>query len=79
MTEPYVQHDRSANSLRRATRYLYLARHGDAGGEGNAALTVIRYAPGRPASVLLSNDMAAHLPSELKWTGFPPEFAELRV
>ncbi|MFH0519988.1 histidine phosphatase family protein [Streptomyces sp. M41] len=39
---------------------------------GNAALTVIRYAPGRPATVLLSNDMR-HLPTELRWTGFPPE------
>ncbi|WP_217166062.1 histidine phosphatase family protein [Streptomyces sp. AC512_CC834] len=39
---------------------------------GNAALTVIRYTPGRPASVLLSNDMR-HLPTELRWTGFPPE------
>lgn len=38
----------------------------------NAALTVIRYAPGRPASVLMSNDMR-HLPTELRWTGFPPE------
>ncbi|KOV77356.1 MULTISPECIES: histidine phosphatase family protein [unclassified Streptomyces] len=38
----------------------------------NAALTVIRYAPGRPASVLVSNDMR-HLPTELRWTGFPPE------
>ncbi|MGW6982397.1 histidine phosphatase family protein [Streptomyces sp. NPDC054932] len=38
----------------------------------NAALTVIRYAPGRPASVLLSNDMR-HLPADLRWTGFPPE------
>ncbi|MCZ0207308.1 histidine phosphatase family protein [Streptomyces achromogenes] len=38
----------------------------------NAALTVIRYAPGRPASVLVSNDMS-HLPTELRWTGFPPE------
>ncbi|MFE4261525.1 histidine phosphatase family protein [Streptomyces sp. NPDC056883] len=38
----------------------------------NAALTVIRYAPGRPASVLVSNDML-HLPAELRWTGFPPE------
>ncbi|MFJ3620457.1 histidine phosphatase family protein [Streptomyces iakyrus] len=37
---------------------------------GNAALTVIRYAPGRPASVLISNDMR-HLPPELRWTGFP--------
>ncbi|MFF4145774.1 histidine phosphatase family protein [Streptomyces sp. NPDC001698] len=39
---------------------------------GNAALTVIRYAPGRPSSVLVHNDMR-HLPSELRWTGFPPE------
>ncbi|WP_328558956.1 histidine phosphatase family protein [Streptomyces coelicoflavus] len=39
---------------------------------GNAALTVIRYAPGRAASVLLSNDMR-HLPGGLRWTGFPPE------
>ncbi|MFF0628737.1 histidine phosphatase family protein [Streptomyces sp. NPDC004296] len=38
----------------------------------NAALTVIRYAPGRPASILVSNDMR-HLPVELRWTGFPPE------
>ncbi|WKD34877.1 histidine phosphatase family protein [Streptomyces xanthophaeus] len=38
----------------------------------NAALTVIRYAPGRPATVLCSNDMR-HLPAELRWTGFPPE------
>ncbi|MFE4855727.1 histidine phosphatase family protein [Streptomyces sp. NPDC056670] len=40
----------------------------------NAALTVIRYAPDRPASVLLHNDMA-HLPAELKWTGFPEQYA----
>ncbi|MFB7513067.1 histidine phosphatase family protein [Streptomyces sp. NPDC056144] len=38
----------------------------------NAALTVIRYAPGRPASVLLFND-TGHLPADLRWTGFPPE------
>ncbi|MFJ6757063.1 histidine phosphatase family protein [Streptomyces sp. NPDC091273] len=38
----------------------------------NAALTVIRYAPDRPAAVLFSNDMR-HLPAELRWTGFPPE------
>ena len=38
----------------------------------NAALTVIRYAPGRPASLLFYNDMG-HLPAELRWTGFPPE------
>lgn len=39
---------------------------------GNAALTVIRYAPGRPASLLVSNDMR-HLSAELRWTGFAPE------
>jgi probable phosphoglycerate mutase len=38
----------------------------------NAALTVLRYAPDRPSSVLLYNDMR-HLPAELRWTGFPPE------
>ncbi|MFF3544870.1 histidine phosphatase family protein [Streptomyces platensis] len=38
----------------------------------HAALTVIRYAPDRPASVLCYNDMS-HLPPELRWTGFPPE------
>ncbi|MGX1972144.1 histidine phosphatase family protein [Streptomyces kronopolitis] len=39
---------------------------------GNAALNVIRYAPGRPASLLVSNDMR-HLPEELRWTGFSAE------
>jgi probable phosphoglycerate mutase len=38
----------------------------------HCALTVIRYSPGRPSSVLLVNDMG-HLPDELRWTGFPPE------
>lgn len=38
---------------------------------GNAALTVIRYAPGRPSSVLCYNDVR-HLPAELRWTGFQP-------
>ncbi|MEU5107143.1 MULTISPECIES: histidine phosphatase family protein [unclassified Streptomyces] len=38
----------------------------------NAALTVIRYAPDRPASVLFYNDMG-HLPPHLRWTGFPPD------
>ncbi|WP_369185041.1 histidine phosphatase family protein [Streptomyces sp. Y1] len=38
---------------------------------GNTALTVLRYAPGRPPSVLLYNDLR-HLPEELCWTGFPP-------
>ncbi|MFI2759760.1 histidine phosphatase family protein [Streptomyces echinatus] len=38
----------------------------------NAALTVIRYAPDRPPAVLLFND-TGHLPTELRWTGFPRE------
>ena len=41
----------------------------------NAALTVIRFAPARPASVLVYNDMS-HLPEDLRWTGFP---AQLRT
>lgn len=40
---------------------------------GNAALTVIRYAPDRPASVLVLNDMS-HLPEDLRWTGFSRPF-----
>lgn len=40
----------------------------------NAALTVIRYAPGRPSSVLLYNDMR-HLPAELRWTGSTAELS----
>ncbi|MBO1419132.1 histidine phosphatase family protein [Streptomyces sp. FH025] len=36
----------------------------------NAALTVLRFAPGRPPSVVLLNDQS-HLPEELRWTGFP--------
>lgn len=42
----------------------------------NAALTVLRYAPGRPTTVLCCNDMR-HLPDELRWTGFPGELAHL--
>ncbi|WP_432020144.1 histidine phosphatase family protein [Streptomyces sp. 1222.5] len=38
----------------------------------NAALTVIRYAPGRPPAILLFND-TGHLPAELRWTGLPQE------
>lgn len=36
----------------------------------HAALTVIRYTPGRPPTVAVFNDMS-HLPDELRWTGFP--------
>ncbi|MEU1115995.1 MULTISPECIES: histidine phosphatase family protein [unclassified Streptomyces] len=39
---------------------------------GNAALTLLRYTPGRTAAVVFFNDMR-HLPKELRWTGFPPE------
>ncbi|GAA1589149.1 histidine phosphatase family protein [Kribbella sancticallisti] len=39
---------------------------------GNAALTVIRYTPNKPASVLIYND-TAHLPKDLRWTGMSPE------
>ncbi|MEU6120369.1 histidine phosphatase family protein [Streptomyces sp. NPDC047123] len=38
----------------------------------NAALTLIRYAPGRPATIVFYNDLR-HLPEDLHWTGFPPE------
>ncbi|NJQ15142.1 histidine phosphatase family protein [Streptomyces bohaiensis] len=38
----------------------------------NAGLTVIRYAPDRPATVLLFND-TGHLPAGIRWTGLPPE------
>ncbi|WP_380791463.1 histidine phosphatase family protein [Streptomyces albidoflavus] len=41
----------------------------------NTGLTVIRYTPGRPAALMLFNDLG-HLPEELRWTGFP---AELRL
>lgn len=53
MTEPYGQHDRSANSPHPVTRYLYLARHGDAGGEG-AELTGV----GRRQAALLGRRLA---------------------
>ncbi len=37
---------------------------------GHAALTVLRYFTDRPPTVVVFNDMA-HLPDELRWTGFP--------
>lgn len=40
-------------------------------GVANAGLTIIRYAPQSPSSVVTLNDLD-HLPSELRWTGFPP-------
>jgi serine/threonine-protein phosphatase PGAM5 len=40
--------------------------------QGNCALTVILYRSGRPPSLMAFNDMG-HLPSRLRWTGFPPE------
>ncbi|MEU7046518.1 histidine phosphatase family protein [Streptomyces varsoviensis] len=38
----------------------------------NAGLTVIRYAPGRPASLVFFND-TGHLPEELRRPGLPPD------
>jgi probable phosphoglycerate mutase len=37
---------------------------------GHAALTVLRYFTDRPPAVVVFNDMS-HLPSGLRWTGFP--------
>lgn len=39
----------------------------------NAGLTVLGYRDGRPPSIMVFNDVS-HLPPELRWTGFPPEF-----
>lgn len=36
----------------------------------HAGLTVIRYDPEGPPSIMVANDMA-HLPPDLQWTGFP--------
>lgn len=44
-------------------------------GFGHAALTVLRYHPDRPPTVVVVNDMS-HLPEDLRWTGFP---AHLRL
>jgi probable phosphoglycerate mutase len=38
----------------------------------NCALTVILYQPGLPPSLVSFND-AAHLPDQLRWTGFPAQ------
>jgi serine/threonine-protein phosphatase PGAM5 len=38
----------------------------------NCALTTILYRDDRPPTLVAVNDMA-HLPPELRWTGFPPE------
>jgi probable phosphoglycerate mutase len=38
----------------------------------NAALAVIRYAPGKPSAVLFYNNMR-RLPADLRRTGFPSE------
>jgi probable phosphoglycerate mutase len=40
----------------------------------NAALTVIRYAPGRAPGLLVLNDLR-HLGADLAWTGFPADLA----
>lgn len=39
----------------------------------HTGLTVLQYPPGRPAALLTYNDLS-HLPAELRWTGFPPDF-----
>lgn len=36
----------------------------------HGGLTIIRYDAGSPPSVVVANDVA-HLPAELRWTGFP--------
>ena len=36
----------------------------------NCALTILTYSPGSPAGLISFND-AAHLPPQLRWTGFP--------
>lgn len=36
----------------------------------NCAVTVIAYLPGLPAGLISFND-AGHLPTRLRWTGFP--------
>lgn len=41
----------------------------------HAGLTVLRYLPDRPPSLVMSNDLA-HLPPELRWTGFPAGFGD---
>jgi broad specificity phosphatase PhoE len=38
----------------------------------NCALTVLLYQPGLPPSLVSFND-AAHLPGQLRWTGFPAQ------
>ncbi|HWG98923.1 MAG TPA: histidine phosphatase family protein [Pilimelia sp.] len=38
----------------------------------NCGLTVIRYRPARPPTLVLFNDMS-HLPPRLRWTGFPAD------
>jgi probable phosphoglycerate mutase len=38
----------------------------------HTGLTVIRYEPGRPPAPVVVNDQS-HLPSELRWTGFPED------
>lgn len=38
----------------------------------HAGLTVIRYFPDRPPTLIVVNDVS-HLPSDLRWTGFPAD------
>jgi serine/threonine-protein phosphatase PGAM5 len=39
---------------------------------GNCALSVIRYRPDRPPTLVTFNDLS-HLPPAIRWTGVPPE------
>lgn len=39
----------------------------------NAGMTAIEYRDDRPPALLVLNDQA-HLPAELRWTGFPPGY-----
>lgn len=38
----------------------------------HAGITVIRYEPGRPPTLVVLNDVS-HLPPDLRWTGFPAQ------
>jgi probable phosphoglycerate mutase len=41
----------------------------------NGAISTLLFRPGRPGTVLRYNDQS-HLPTELRWTGFPPEIRD---
>jgi serine/threonine-protein phosphatase PGAM5 len=41
----------------------------------NGAISTLLFRPGRPGTMLRYNDQS-HLPTELRWTGFPPELRD---